>query len=38
MTENNIAIFMQDNASCHTSKLTKGGWISKSFNHEMAGL
>ena len=26
MTENNIAIFMQDNAPCHTSKLTKG-WL-----------
>ena len=26
MTENNIAIFMQENAPCHTSKLTKG-WL-----------
>ena len=26
MTENNIAIFMQENAPCHTFKLTKG-WL-----------
>ena len=28
MTENNIPIFEQDNAPCHTSKLTKG-WLDK---------
>ena len=34
MTENNIAIFMQDNAPCHTSKLTKG-WLDQQKNLTM---